>query len=190
MALALWLLFLGLVIVPALPDPRPECVDRCGGRKPRYHHGNHQPSGRVTSPLSLAGSGLCAGPGEPSEGAPLAAVGAAVPPRCRGRLCSFVPVWEEGRARAPPRSAALQLSRPRNRCVLPRPSPQVCTEAPGRPPRLWSCSGGGGGAPRVFLTRGCPCALDLRSVWVQCSLRALLFAWDRWATMPNSEVGA
>ena len=43
---------LGLVIDPELPDPGLECENRSGG-KPRYHYGNRQPSGRVTSPLSL-----------------------------------------------------------------------------------------------------------------------------------------
>ena len=49
---------LGLVIDPELPDPGLECENRSRG-KPRYHYGNRQPSGRVTSPLSLkARSGL------------------------------------------------------------------------------------------------------------------------------------
>ena len=63
---------LGLVIDPELPDPGLECENRSRG-KPRYHYGNRQPSGRVTSPLSLSRLGAASEGGSwgvLEEGAP------------------------------------------------------------------------------------------------------------------------
>lgn len=89
--------------------------------KPRYHHGNRQPSSRVTSPFSPRGERpLREGAGESWKGAPLAAVGAGGAALIRWPALFFCSGLG-GRARAGPRP--LPAFRPRNRCVFLNPSP-------------------------------------------------------------------
>lgn len=86
-----------------------ECVIR---QKSRYHHGNHQHLGSVTSPCGPAQCGLRGRkPGSQRWGR-------ASPRRCRGPRApqGFVPLFWAG----PSECRAVRLSAvPRNRCVWP-----------------------------------------------------------------------
>lgn len=133
----------------ALPDPRSERVDRSGG-KPRYHHGNRQPSGRVTSLSSPYWKRLLQeGAGESWKGAPRAA-GSALTPWTALFFCSAL----GGRTGTGPRPVGPPSSFP--------PPQQVCV--PGSEPasvhrgngrscgRFWPDSSRE--APGVFLILG------------------------------------
>lgn len=114
------------------------------GGKPRYHHGNRQPCGRVTSPFSLGWKRpLREGAGESSKGAPLASFSAG---RFRpDPLEGFVLLFRSRRKdwnRAPPCLSTFQLFHPATGVSSCNPSrgvsPQVCMEVTGRVwGRLW-----------------------------------------------------
>lgn len=162
-----------------------------GGGKPRYHHGNRQPAGRVTSPLAPLGAASAGGSrGVLKGGAPrrLGAGGSAPIPRTALFFCSGL----GGRTGAGPAPlASFQLYAPATGVSTEsKPAGRACRCARRQragPGRLRPDSRG---APQVFLIRGRTCVLGDHSGFVQrerlspaqCALWPLVGSKDLLAT--------